>query len=271
MSESRFDMLAPLRRPEYTGENRCLPCTVLNLIIAAAGATVVGIVVPAAGVVTFLASVTVIGLRGYLIPGTPAITARYLPESVHQALGHEALVEPDPIESDIDVETALKDADIIEECADHDDLCLTGRYRAALQSAVGALDSAAIRRDRLATSMSVDPDELSIETTEHGLTVRVDDTPAGGWESTAAFIADLANQELLMSALPNWQELPPSDRTRLLAALRSFIEECPDCGGEVQPGEDVVRSCCREDLVTVTTSCVDCGAVVFKGSGNSPA
>jgi hypothetical protein len=273
MSEPRFDVLAPLRQPEYTGENRCLPCTVINLVIAAVGSTLVGLAVPVLGVAAFLVAVAVIGLRGYLVPGTPTLTARYLPESIHRALGHETPAAPEPTEvgTDIDVEAALKDADVVTECVDREDLCLTESYRAALRSEIDALESTALRRERLAASLSVDADEIEIETDEHGPTVRVGDTPAGGWESTAAFLADLANRTLLSSALSEWPTLPPADRTRLLAALRSFVEECPDCGGEVRPDEDVVRSCCRDDLVTVTTACADCGAVVFKGSGNRSA
>lgn len=268
MPESRFGVLAPLRQPEYTGENRCVPCTVINLAIAVVGSTLVGLVSPILGVAAFLIAVAVIGLRGYLVPGTPALTARYLPQSVHRALGHETPAEPEPIEADIDVEAALKHADVVTECPDRDDLCLTERYRTALRSEIDALESTALRRKRLAASLSVDADDIGIETDEHGLTVLVGDTPAGGWESTAAFLADLANRTLLSSALSAWPTLPAADRTRLLAALRSFVEECPDCGGEVRPDEDVVRSCCRDDLVTVTTACADCGAVLFKGSGN---
>ncbi|MCW8172281.1 hypothetical protein D8S78_05775 [Natrialba swarupiae] len=74
-------MTAPLerlRQPEYTGTNRCLPCTVLNLAITAAIGILVAVVsIPAAiGVVAIC--VAVISLRGYLVPGTPELTRRYV-------------------------------------------------------------------------------------------------------------------------------------------------------------------------------------------------
>ena len=33
-------LVGRLRQPEYTGENRCLPCTVLNVVLVTAAATV---------------------------------------------------------------------------------------------------------------------------------------------------------------------------------------------------------------------------------------
>ncbi len=78
-----------LRRPEYTGENRCLPCTVVNAALAALAATGVGsgLVVAgvsaayAAGVAAGVLGVSAVSiyLRGYLVPGTPALTKRYFP------------------------------------------------------------------------------------------------------------------------------------------------------------------------------------------------
>jgi hypothetical protein len=264
MSESRFDPLGPFRQPEYTGENRCLPCTAINVVIAAAAAMLVGVVAPILGIGSFLLAMAVIALRGYLVPGTPVITARYLPESVHRVLGHDVPDAPEP--ADVDVETALKDADVVTECDDRDDLCLTDDYREMFRSELGALGSDYTRRDRLAESLSVDPEEICLEEVDDSLTVRIGDSPIGGWGSTAAFVADLANEMLLSASLHDWGSLSPRDRTRLLAALRSFIEECPDCGGEVRPDEDIVRSCCRDDVISVTTTCADCGAVVFEGT-----
>jgi len=45
------------------------------------------------GVAALLVAVAVIGVRGYLIPGTPTLIARYLPEPDHRALGHEPSVD----------------------------------------------------------------------------------------------------------------------------------------------------------------------------------
>lgn len=69
-----------LRNPEYTGDNRCLPCTVVNLFLAVVLAVLVALVTPLLGAVILFASVATIYLRGYLVPGTPVLTERYLPD-----------------------------------------------------------------------------------------------------------------------------------------------------------------------------------------------
>ena len=78
--------LARFKQPEYTGENRCLPCTVVNTIIAlvlsvAVVAGVARVANPAAGlaagVVLLGCSLGAIYLRGYLVPGTPELTKQY--------------------------------------------------------------------------------------------------------------------------------------------------------------------------------------------------
>jgi hypothetical protein len=76
-------LAATLRQPEYTGENRCLPCTVVNAAITAVGSVAVGVVAsPVAGTVALTVGAAAIWLRGYLVPYTPQLTERYLPERV---------------------------------------------------------------------------------------------------------------------------------------------------------------------------------------------
>lgn len=269
------------RQPEYTGENRCLPCTVLNTAIAAfvgsvvalasLAAGVVALASLATGVVVFAACLLVIVFRGYLVPGTPTLV-QYLPERVHDAIGpgHEFRRDGNTIEEAVapsfDVETTLKAADIIAECADADDLCLTDSYREAWQQQMNTLQSETAQRERLSRSLSVSPDEVTFEETDSGWHVSIDGIRAGGWQSKAAFVADLASEDLLASRLDAWETVAPDERTQLLVALRSFIETCPDCGGEVLPSEDVVRSCCRDDIVSVTTTCIECESVLFRGT-----
>jgi|AntDeeMetagen134_2_1112570.scaffolds.fasta_scaffold00809_4 hypothetical protein len=61
-----------LRQPEYTGENRCTPCTAVNVAIATAGGTLVAKAKsPVLGTAAFGVSLGTIYLRGYLVPGTP--------------------------------------------------------------------------------------------------------------------------------------------------------------------------------------------------------
>ncbi|PSQ13074.1 hypothetical protein BRC93_00265 [Halobacteriales archaeon QS_5_70_15] len=78
------------RREEYTGSNRCLPCTVVNIGIAAVGAVVVWVSLsPWAGAVALVGSGLVIYFRGYLVPGTPELTRRYFPPWLLRLFGKE--------------------------------------------------------------------------------------------------------------------------------------------------------------------------------------
>jgi len=82
-------MIDELKQPEYTGENRCMPCTGVNLLIAVVAAAVAGRRSRKAGAGVFIASVILIYVRGYLVPGTPTLTKRYLPDDVLQLFGKE--------------------------------------------------------------------------------------------------------------------------------------------------------------------------------------
>lgn len=86
------DLLDRLERPEYTGPNRCLPCTIVNLAIAATVGALVARRSRLAGVLVTAASLALVYLRGYLVPGTPTLTKRYLPAAVLEWFGKD----PDP-------------------------------------------------------------------------------------------------------------------------------------------------------------------------------
>ena len=76
-----------IRQPEYTGENRCLPCTALNVAIAFLATALVAPLGPVAVAAVFFGSMGSIYFRGYLIPGTPRLTKRYLPDPVLERFG----------------------------------------------------------------------------------------------------------------------------------------------------------------------------------------
>ena len=135
-----------LRQPEYTGENRCLPCTGVNLVIAAvltvavgAGAVAAGATGPqafVAGAAVFACAAGAVYLRGYLVPGTPWLTETYFPDWVLRWFDKDTTTTtvgppgtadatgPGPGEED--VEATLQRLGAIEECVDSADLCLTG-------------------------------------------------------------------------------------------------------------------------------------------------
>ena len=76
-----------IREPEYTGENRCIPCTVVNGVLAVVLTAAAAVFGPVTAAVVLVASLGSIYYRGYLVPGTPELTKRYLPDRVLRVFG----------------------------------------------------------------------------------------------------------------------------------------------------------------------------------------
>ncbi|NHN46078.1 hypothetical protein G9464_00505 [Halostella sp. JP-L12] len=262
--------LDPLRKPEYTGENRCTPCTIVNGVIAVAVSGAVAWAVAsaagaAAGVATggaaLLLCAGAIYLRGYLVPGTPTLTKRYLPDRV-LAWFDKAPGEAGPAGAadadagfDVDPEAALADAGAIEPCETVDDLCLTDGFRAAWRdemdgdvTADDAVDALGLRRQ-----------DCTLESFGDAYRLERGGTRLAQWPSKAALTADVAGARALDGAYDDWSRLSSASRGKLLSALRLFVETCPVCDGPVELGEETVESCCRSYEVVAVT-CGDCGA-----------
>ncbi|XVH32727.1 hypothetical protein ACNS7O_05970 [Haloferacaceae archaeon DSL9] len=261
-----------LRRPEYTGENRCIPCTLVNVGIAVAASVVVGIASPLLGVALFVGSLGAIYFRGYLVPGTPALTKRYLPDRVLAKF--DKLPEEGPIaetpsagadeggdavaDADLaDPEAVLVAASAVEECDDGDDLCLTADFAAAWQAAASDLEDDLTRQREALTSL-LDADELVfLSTDRRGQYVASLEHRLATWPTEGALIADLAAHAILDADSEAWAEVIPKQRLGILQAFRSFLDVCPVCGGSVAMTEDTVESCCRSwDVIAVV--CGDC-------------
>lgn len=288
------------RRPEYTGENRCVPCTVFNLALSVVAAGGVALAVRSAagslagllvGGGLFALFAAAIYLRGYLVPGTPWITKTYFPDRVLRwfdkdpaaldggvgpAVGQPVDEEGGPADGQavgedvapadgqaVDVERTLRRAGAVTECDRADDLCLTDDFRADWRDRIADLRERDAAREELATVFGVAPARLSFE--EHGsaFVAFLDDRRAGQWESRAARLADAAAAGALRERYPPWTDVDVYERSRVLDGLRAFLDACPACDGPVSLDQEVVESCCRSiDVFAVT--CQDCGARLFE-------
>jgi hypothetical protein len=247
-----------LRRPEYTGENRCLPCTAVNLVLAGLATAGIATVSAPAALGFGVLAVGCIAVRGYLLPGTPTLTSRYLPARVLEWFGKHEPVNPNG--EAFDVTGFLAAAGVLE--TDEPDLALSAAFEAALGDAVFELEDD--RAVRLATGRLLDvaPDRLSFVEGDPW-TVNVDESAVGRWESRAAFATDLAAARLLADRAPDWPALTDSQRGRALAAVRACLDFCPVCTGDVELGAERVSTCCQEYDVVVA-DCQDCGARLFE-------
>jgi hypothetical protein len=270
MAASAIDSL---KQPEYTGENRCMACTAVNGVLAvafagavSAGTTVAGATPPvaagAAGVFLALAGAS-IWLRGYLVPGTPELTKRYMPEwmlawfgkvpedaSGLDATGGDDATDPDDV--DVDPERVLLATGAVEPCEDVDDLCLAEDFAETWQAEMDGIDDIDVE-DALATFGFDDGD---YELGRYDDAVRLNRGPhrIGQWPSEAALVADVAGARALSNRHPDWETMDPVAKGRVLNGLRVFLEACPD-GSRAEFREDTVESCCSSyDVVTVECS-----------------
>lgn len=259
-----------LRQPEYVGENRCMPCTLVNTVIALVLAGAVWVAVaPAAGVGVLAVSAAAIGLRGYLVPGTPTLTKRYLPDRVlawFDKAPTAAERAGDDSTDTVDVEGALLAAGVVAPCEDVDDLCLDDGFRENWRAAMVTVGEQEATPDAVASLLDVEPERLALDTMGASAYVAtVDGVRAGQWESRAALVADAAAADLVADRDPRWDDRSVPARGEILGGLRLFLEACPDCGGEVRFGRETVESCCRSrDVVAV--SCADCDARLFEAT-----
>ena len=267
-------MLERLQQPAYTGENRCFPCTVINTLItlgfagagAAAGATVS---LPATGVRgggVLAVSLGLIWLRGYLIPGTPTLTKRYLPPWVLAWFGKgpaagdsTAEVTPSPGESE-DYEARLRATGVIGHCEDSDDICLTASARAAWRRQI-AREPAEPSPDRVGAVLGVDLSAGRFEQSGDACVLRDGDGTIAAWPSKTAVRSDLATAGVLRDRL-DWGSLTAEQRLTYLHTVRLFLEECPD-GSPARLESETVESCCSSHDVAVVV-CEDTGARLFE-------
>jgi hypothetical protein len=260
------------KNPEYTGENRCVQCTVVNVGIVAVVSAVAAAYMLLSGwgelaapvVVGFAAvSTASIYFKGYLVPGTPTLTRRYMPQRLLAAFGKTESSEPGPAPDDIDIEQLFVSNGILQPCQDGADLCLTEEFARRWREEIEAIREVEIDRDRLLGLLGLSADDVRFEEYPTAFRMRVDGRSIGKWESQEAFYADAAAAELLEDRLPKWPRLDAVQRGELLNGLRLFLTRCPGCDAPLSLDMDRVESCCNSREV-LALSCEECGARVFE-------
>ncbi len=281
-----------IRQPEYTGENRCTPCTVLNVSIAVAASAVAGVatartISEVAGSVLAAALLVVclgaIYFRGYLVPGTPTLTKRYLPDRVlalfdKHPVENSQIAEPestgvdrterkrrdaDEREGDaVDPEQFLLDAGVVAPCEREDDLCLSDEFAARLEDHTDQLRETPPDAAAVAPLFDADPESVT-ERDEGEFPAFEVRQRLRKWPSDGALVADIAADRALREQADDWTAVPREQRLKILESLRSFRETCPLCAGRVDLGTETVESCCRSYEVA-TASCRDCGETLLE-------
>lgn len=270
-----------LRRPDYTGANRCMPCTVVNAVIAAVLAVGAGLVWLPAGAFVLALSAGVIYFRGYLVPGTPTLTQRYFPEwllrafgktptdarsTVSTAAGGSTSREADRSgtgREDADIEELMLSEGVIEECAEEDDLCLAPRFEDVWWRRIRQFRDDRDRAiDLLAAVLDTDSATLTVADDDQ-FVVKSDGNAVARWTSEATFYADLAAKTTLEEWFHDWERLSDRTRTALAGGMRVFLDSCPACETALEHTEEFRETCCSGRQRIVSLDCPDCGATIF--------
>jgi hypothetical protein len=281
-----------LRKPEYTGVNRCIPCTVVNLGLAFGAAVAVQVAVVLTrgeasvailGSLTVLSvSVAAIYLRGYLVPGTPWLTATLFPDWLLRRFDKRpergvpvwGSVHDDPIGDGFDAEATLAEMGVAsgdaqadggtgEDRTPTDDRGLTDEFLSTWRDRVADARRGDAPRTDLARVLDVDPDDLSVTGQGDVFEAHVDGRQIGEWNSRAAVLADVATAAVLDERTGAWDDLAVGERGRVLRAVRARLDHCPACESEIERGRAVGESCCPH-VEVVRATCRSCGARVFE-------
>ncbi len=266
--------LSPLtkwfKQPAYTGENRCLPCTAVNLVIAAVVSGLAALVSPVLAVAVGVVSLAAIYFRGYLVPGTPALTQRYLPDAIlrrfDKAGPRDPATEPPEFdvlqkldeerESGVVAREFVEDVGVVQPATDGCRRQLTPEFTAAMDERVTSLRSGSVSHRDVADVFDAKSTEVTAldrayPAYEVGIQIRK-------WPSETAFVADVASHQVFDEWSDRWADVPVKQRVDMLQHVRSLRSTCPACGGQLEQSEDAIDSCCRSAEVVIL-SCRDCG------------
>lgn len=261
-----------IHQPQYTGENRCTPCTIVNLLMAVLFAFGIEKINSIIGAVSFGLFVFLISLRGYLLPGTPRLTERYLPSIILELFEKDAksskvssssnpLASRRDSDESVDLTQILSSAEVIRPCEQSNDLCLNPKFHSDWQRRIDTIiDVEGKQRRELASIICADAEDLQFVETDDGLLVTANDSWRSIWPSRSALVADVAAEKLVRMRVDGWTNMSQQDRGTVLAGLRTFLDQCPQCAGELSM--DIVRrsiSCCQTQRYAVL-ECTACQA-----------
>ncbi|WP_227377034.1 hypothetical protein [Haladaptatus halobius] len=255
------------RQPEYTGKNRCTPCTIVNVTMAVFVSAGLTFVTPLLGVVFFAFSLAAIYLRGYFVPGTPTLTKRYFPNRLLRLFDKHETATPAPQETDREPEEVLTEANVIASCEEIDDLCLDEEFRTTWHDTMERVMEEGAEKSDLSRILDADEANLEFEEHDNAFLARIDGRRLGQWESRAALVADLAAARVLGDRYDDWDELTVDNQSRILSGLRIFLETCPECGGTITAEQETVESCCRS-MEVVAATCEGCDARILEVEQN---
>lgn len=238
------DRLDAVRRPEYTGENRCWPCTALNAAILGICSAIAWLLSPFAALALAGVGAAAIVVRGYLFPYTPRVGPRIAAALPGDAFETEerrlsgSIADADPDEELAErVLAALERNDVL--AADEAGVYVTDQFWQTWEAEMDGLRDASI--DELETAVGDAADGAEVDAFEGSTRAYVEVTASSGKEplSRHVAVAEAAAVFALREFTPNLDE---ELRVTAVDSLKMFLERCPVCGDEVV--ETSPTACC---------------------------
>lgn len=264
-------MFKNIKNDKYTGENRCLPCTVVNLILAVAIAVssaavlwsfVGGAVAGAAGTAILVLSACIIWFRGYLVPRTPKLTKRYMPDRALAWFGKaNESTHATSLDDESEVERFLLETGVLEPCSNQDDLCLADDF--ADQWDVELTKTGDVDTETISSILGIDVSDELTNHDDNAVSLAVDSGLLIQWPSQAALQVDVAAARTLKKLRHRqWRILNGKTRGHILAGLRIFARNCPN-GDTTTVQNHTVESCCSTHDVS-SIICSESGARIVE-------
>jgi hypothetical protein len=209
-----------------------------------------------AGTLVLLGSVSIIYLRGYIVPGTPSLTKKYLPDEVLKHFEHEPpTTQAIEANGEIDIESVLLTAGVIEPCEDLDDYCLSTEFKQAWMDRVDNLENVVIDEQDIARALGYNKGDFTIVESNGGFNLLSEDELIAQWPSKGALLADFTAEKELSNKYSGWNQLSSEDKGIVLRGLRLFLDIFPTTGAPVEVSEQTVESCCRSsDVIAIRCS-----------------
>jgi len=236
------DALDALSVPEHTGENRCWPCTAVNLGLVALVSLLLYRHRRLSSLLVAAVGVAAIVVRGYVVPYTPQFAPRLvaaspLPDDFFKG-GPEASERESLTVTDVDGETVLSK------------LAAAGAVVAdgELVRPAGSIDEAWHREmDRLADRSLAELAATARETLPNVDTVEGFEDGDAEWLAVGTGHGELVARPVAVAELAAYRALGESveDTGVRLAgarAFRMFLDSCPVCSTPLEESSEV--SCC---------------------------
>ncbi|MFU8866366.1 hypothetical protein [Natronococcus sp.] len=264
-------LLERIRRPEYTGSNRCWPCTITNGALVAVAAAALAVArrrrLAAAVGVAGLAS---IGLRGYVVPYTPQFAPRLAaalsldPHDADEPGSLSGVSDGDETDDEAvsgeAVLAALVEADVV--VPDGEELRLEPAFGSAWRDEMRSLRDRDLEELAALADRHTAPDTEARVGSSFGRSYLVLQGEGGGIVTLRREIAvaELGAARALESRVDD-----PAIRRAAGRPLRSLLEACPLCDGSL---EITQSTCCGEvtpigSLPAEKLFCPDCNVRLF--------